>query len=149
MCLYLFLASCCSMCRPVCCSMGACFETGEDDDPLQRSLAARCISERFQVIYSLLSHTDRQLDRHTHTVRQARNTQTDIQTGMNTSRLPSTEDIQALQNIFRLELQYQPCLWLGKVCCRAMFYCILDLKIFVNCLCKLVCCISRVNTILT
>lgn len=76
---------------PVCCSMGACFKTGEDDDPLQRSLAARCISERFQVIYSLLSHADRQLDRYAHTVRQARNTQTDIQTGLDTSRLPSIE----------------------------------------------------------
>ncbi len=93
----LVFGSCCSMCRPVCCSMGACFETGEDDDPLQRSLAARCISERFQVIYSLLSHTDRQLDRYTHThSQQARNTQTDIQTGLNTSRLPSTEDIRTL-----------------------------------------------------
>ncbi|CAM4723548.1 unnamed protein product [Leuciscus chuanchicus] len=48
---------------PVCCS----FEAGEDDDPLQRSLAARCISETFTVIYSLLSHTERQLDRYTHT----------------------------------------------------------------------------------
>lgn len=99
---------------PVCCS----FEAGEDDDPLQRSLAARCISETFTVIYSLLSHTERQLDRytHTHTVRQARNMQTDTQTDR-------TEDIHLLWiedkhafcwNSFGIELQYQPCLWLGK-----------------------------------
>lgn len=92
--------------------MGACFETGEDDDPLQRSLAARCISERFQVIYSLLSHTERQLDRsthtHTHTQTGTYNMQTDRQTGLNTIHLLSIEDIHAFRlNSFGKELQYQ------------------------------------------